>query len=300
MASKYSPYQILQLLQVSSWRCKTTLDYTGFGILAQSITQHNVGSDHVDIQQNYLNDLLLDSRKAIASGDSVNKSEQYINAILAYNDCSSWKDFQQEVARCERFLEVSKIDFSKSQKQGISVLYEKSENALLTKAISHLQSNSQLAISAHPIEINGDVTELFDERIQEYPFVVWCISDRFNNLQSAEGNQKIQNYTSSGQVIPIRISETMSERHLSASILGKKPIPSGMLGFYLSIAIIQRDMEVLNELLDRDDLKQSPMSSSRFHVAQNKGTVYQVNTLKGGNITLGGNFVQKIYKNREK
>ena len=139
--------------------------------------------------------------------------------------------------------------------------------------------------------------ENLDACIQEYPFIVWCISDEFNKL---ELDMDLKEYLSSGQVIPVRISRILSERNLAASFLGKKPISSGLLGFYLSIALINQDMEVFNSLLEKDELKQSPMNSSRFHVAENNGNMIQVNKVKGENITLGGNFVQKIYKKGRK
>ncbi len=302
MASKYSPYQILQLLQVSSWRCKSTLDYTGFASLSEAIIQHNVSNDFADIQQNYLNELLNDARKEKEVGGQVSKSEQYINAILFYNDCLSWKDFQQEVARCERFLDVPKIDFSKSQKQGITVIYDKVESASLNQTIAYLQSHTQLAVSALPIEVNENLSLLdtFDKCIQEFPFIVWCISDACNDLDLLSSTPELEAYISSGQIIPVRLSRDLSKRNLTTSFLGKKPISSGLLGFYLSIALIQQDMEVFNSLLEKDEVKKSPLNSSRFYVAQNTGTIYQIDKLKGGNITLGGNFVQKIYKKSKK
>jgi len=302
MASKYSPYQIIQLLQVSVWRCKATLDYTGFASLSDAIIQYNLSNDHVEIQQNYLNELLLDARKARDSGGQVSKSEQYINAILSYNDCSSWKDFQQEVARCERFLDVAKIDFSKSEKQGISILYDKAESASLTQIITHLQSHTHLAVSARPIEVkeNLNLVETFSKYIQEFPFVVWCISDATNDLDFSTFTPELEEYTSSGQVIPVRLSQDLSKRNLTTSFLGKKPISSGLLGFYLSIALIQQDMEVFNDLLEKDELKKSPLNSSRFHVGKNTGTINQFNDVRAGNIVLGGKFVQNTYKKNKK
>lgn len=303
MAAKYSPYRIIQLLQVSAWRCNTTLDYTGFSSLSEAVTKHNLSNKkYPDIDQKYLNELLLSAKKAIETGNKFGKSEQHINALLNYNDCLNWKDFQEEAARVEQFLNISKIDFSKSVKEGITIVYENSIHPSLLPIISFIEKHTKLPVNVHAIDSSTDIDVVLklDELVAQTPFVIWCISDQCIDRQLFSESPELERHISSGQLIPIRFSNVLSERHLKAPFLGTKPISSGVLGLYLSVALIHQGLEVFRTVSTIAEANNQAKGSSTFHIEKNSGTVFQVDKVKGGNITLGGNFIQNIQTKKKK
>ena len=294
MATKYAPNHLIHLLTVAAWKAETTLDYTGFRYLAEELS--GLTESHVDTNQKYLSDLYNDAVKQQKNGELLGKRESHINPILNYLGFKSWQAFEHVLIQFNRFADPSKFDPSSFSSNDLLFLCSNSIHSRLEEGLAYVKKSSKTSISIHrsPTRTTDELFAEIQELLTQVPFVIWCISDEWNALEI--DNTQLNPLIESGQLIPIRVDTDFTKQTLPISFLTDYSIPSGTIGLYMAIAIIQ-----CKSLGPSAISAKSNHGQGRNYFNEIKGNVNQIEsqTIHGSTFTIGGTINQNFTKNQD-
>lgn len=285
MATKYDPEEILEVLKISCWKSQTTLDHAGFHTLSDKINACDNSSaiDVPEIKQKYLHELFQNASQAVEDGKDLGRNEGYINAILGYLGFPNWDAFSNAKKEIIEQLHEKKSEIRDASKNQIVVLCPKQLESSVQDEVLFTQKNTATSLSFHLIDESE--ARPFSPELQQLSeqakLMLFCIPHTWNTQAYFEKAQKAVSDLTPSQVIPINAEN------------------AGLSKLLLTIAIVE---SILNPPLNSPSKQSSSnLSDSSFTVKTNKGVVNQVKTqnLKGTNVTIGGDFIQKIYKNKK-
>lgn len=304
MASKYNPKRIIQLLQICSWKNQSTLNFNGFGDLAKVITKHEVNivladKASVDIKQKYLNELLLDAQKNLDSEQLIGRNEFNIRKILYFINFQDWKSFDSKMKVIESCLDWSKIDFSTFKTLSTAVFCDEKSRQELEQQINYISKSYAIPIQ---LEVTSEhktdqILSKISDQLKETPFILWCISDELNDALNSNPDL-LQKQFSSGQIIPIRIGNTLHESDLTLNFIDFPQTVSGLIGLLMALAVIDMTLKMKGQSISNSETVFG--AKNNMTIQNNSGTIFSGDNLqiKGENVALR-DFIQQVNPKKE-
>jgi hypothetical protein len=301
MASQYPPKRILQLLKICSWKNESTLDYTGFGMLADDIISNNSKLHHrdfPDLTQKYLSELLNDAKKKLDKDEKIGRKSDYIEAISCYAGFKNWKEFDESSRLIEQFIDPTKISSSDFEENKVLIEVSTSHKSLIERELIFPEKYFSFPI-IYESSKNSTVEEKLvhlTEQCKKIPFVIWTITDDDNEkLAALRESGQLQKLIESGQLIPIRIGETLEQTHLNFKASNYQSAISGSVGLLLALVVIDT-LSISPKPSDKKMAVSGP--STNVNTINNSGTVQVIGDIKGTNVALG-DFIQNQTINKK-
>ncbi len=304
MATPYNPTRLLQLLEICSWKSKSTLTYSGFSTLSSNIIDGIIKNPRdpqlPDVKQKYLNDLLIDINSAIEKGENVGRNAEFITSILNYINFKNWESFQEKVGTIESFIDFNKIDFSNFDETKISILAKANCLDEVKTALNYPGKTSTIPLKFE--ELNQDTANSILNQLKttltQQPFIIWCIDDDANNILKAdEFKNELAALFELGQIIPVRIGATLSQDQLRTSFVNNKHDIAGEHGLLMALSTILKSTIELNKNYNSKGIK--PGGKTHIETLNNNGGNVFLGDIKGESINFG-NLTQNFYNKNGK
>ncbi|NOQ75743.1 MAG: hypothetical protein GQ574_27295 [Crocinitomix sp.] len=306
MATPHNPTRLLQLLEICTWKSKCALSYSGFSTLSSNIIdciiKGNKNPKLPEIAQKYLSDLLADINKAIEEGEDIGRNAEYISSILNYIKIKNWGSFQEKLGAIESLIDFSKIDFSEYSETNITVVVQ-ATRLNEVKEIFHFPEKSisiPIIYEVINIEEGTSILSQLKSIAAKKILLIWCVDDTTNDLlKSAEYTNELKDLFECGQIVPIRLGQTLSEENLRLNFIDKKHDISGQHGLLMALSAL---VENLKERTDNSPKKGNNIGpKTQIGTLNNSGNIFSGDNqiIKGENINFGS-FTQNIHKKDNK
>lgn len=302
MATQFNASRLLQLLEICSWKSKSALSYSGFSTLSSNIIDCIIKGTKdpkpPEIIQKYLSDLLADINKAIEEGDEVGRNAEYIASILNYIKIKNWDSFQEKLGAIESLIDFSKIDFSEYSETNITLVVQ--ANRLdEVKKIFHFPEKSISIPVIYEVSNHGDDTSVLSQLksiATKNPLLIWCVDDTMNELlKAAKYTNELKDLFKYGQIVPIRLGQTLSEENLTLNFIDKKYDISGQNGLLMALSALVKKLKGLTD--NRPKKGHNTGAKIQIGTLNNSGNIFSGDNqiIKGENINFGS-FTQNIHK----